>query len=227
MVSGVSRSAGSLSRRSPQGGVDVYFAAKVAVLGAGQQQQQQPSGNVWCNGTLNSTSDSFASCSTTSSSCGIWLRFPSCDTLHCSLLLSASISFVSIEQAWINMAAELPAALHPQLLFPMVAHRTQQIWREILSRVSVDAATSVHSAVKLFTAVYHTLMAPSIFSEGQSYPPASSSPSQPLFSLATPPSPTQSPVYRSFDGSPHPWLQPQPYLTDMSMYFASPITNPI
>ncbi len=208
VVWGVSRSAGSLSRRSPHGGVDVYFAAKVVVLGSMREEQQQPSGNVWCNGTLNLSSAAYASCNTASSSCGIWLQFPSCATTDCSLLLSASVSFVSIEQAWINMASELPVALRPDLLFPMVVHRTQQIWRESVSRVSVDAATSLDAAVKLYTAVYHTLMAPSIFSEGQSYPPSASVPSPP------------SPVYLSFDGSPHPWPNPQPYLTDMSMYCA-------
>ena len=104
------------------------------------------------------------------------------------------------------MVSELPVALRPDLLFPMVVHRTQQIWRESLSRVSVDTATSLDAAVKLYTAVYHTLMAPSIFSEGQIYPPSADVPSTP------------SPVYLSFDGSPNPWPNPPPYLPDMSMY---------
>jgi putative alpha-1,2-mannosidase len=207
----VSRSKGSLSRRSPLGGVDVHFAAKVVVLGG--RQQQQASGNVWCNGTLNSSSASSASCYSASSSCGVWLQFPSCDTTACSLLVSSSISFVSIEQAWSNMAAELPAA-SPEHLFQTVATRTQQIWRENLSRVAVSAAASREAAVKLYTAVYHTLMAPSIFSEGQIYPP----PTAVKSSSSSSPSPSPSPVYRSFDGSVHSWPHSQPYLTDMSMY---------
>ena len=190
----------------------MYFAAKVVVLGGGQQQQQQqqPSGNVWCNGTLNSSPAAFASCVSSSSSCGIWLQFPSCSSPGCSLLLSTSISFVSVEQARINMAAELPSdpTPPPELLFSTVSARTQDIWRERLSRVNVAASASREAAVKLYTAVYHTLMAPSIFSEGQMYPPRASLPSS-----ALPP-----PVYLSFDGSVHPWPHPQPYLTDMSMY---------
>ena len=215
-VSGVSRSAGSLSRRSPLRGVDVYFAAKVVVLGG--DQKEQPSGNVWCNGTLNSSSAASASCVTSSSSCGVWLQFPSCSTTGCSLLLATSISFVSSDQAWANMDAELPSATTtpPEHLFQTVVNRTQQIWRENLSRVTVGASTSRETAVKLYTAVYHTLMAPSTFSEGQIYPPpaALQSPS----SSAALPSSYASTVYRSFDGSVHPWPHSLPYLTDMSMY---------
>lgn len=214
-VSGVSRSAGSLSGRSPLRGVDVYFAAKVVVLGG--KQKEQPSGNVWCNGTLNSSSASSALCVTSSSSCGVWLQFPSCSTTGCSLLLATSISFVSSDQAWANMDAELPSVTTPpEHLFQTVVNRTQQIWRENLSRVTVGASTPRETAVKLYTAVYHTLMAPSIFSEGQIYPPPAALQSPSLFTAL--PSSSGSTVYRSFDGSVHPWPHALPYLTDMSMY---------
>jgi hypothetical protein len=194
---------------------DRYFAAKVVVLGGGHGQ---PSGNVWCNGTLNSSAAASASCYTASSSCGIWLQFPSCSAASCALLLSAAISFVSVEQAWLNMAAELPSpsTTPPDLLFQTVATRTQEIWRESLSRVTVGPTATRELAVKLYTAVYHTLMAPSIFSEGQMYPP----PASPQLPSSSSPSssPTPPPVYRSFDGSVRPWPHTQPYLTDMSMY---------
>jgi predicted alpha-1,2-mannosidase len=71
------------------------------------------------------------------------------------LIVKVAISSVSEDNAIANMDAEVPA-----FDFDAVRARTQQQWRTELSRVEIHASPAVERS--LYTALYHSLMAPSI-----------------------------------------------------------------
>ena len=70
------------------------------------------------------------------------------------LIVKVAISPVSEENAIANMNAEVPA-----FDFDAVRARTQQMWRDQLTRVEFDASPAMQRS--LYTALYHALMAPS------------------------------------------------------------------
>lgn len=71
------------------------------------------------------------------------------------LVVKVAISTVSEANAVANMNAEVPG-----FDFDTVRAQTQQAWRRQLSRVEFDASPGMEKS--LYTALYHTMMAPSI-----------------------------------------------------------------
>jgi len=70
------------------------------------------------------------------------------------LIVKVALSPVSEQNAIANMDAETP-----DFNFDGVRSRTQQMWREELSRVDFSASLAMEKS--LYTALYHTMMAPS------------------------------------------------------------------
>jgi predicted alpha-1,2-mannosidase len=71
------------------------------------------------------------------------------------LIVKVAISSVSEENAILNMDAETPG-----FDFDGVRAKTQQMWRKELSRVELQASPAMEKS--LYTALYHSMMAPSI-----------------------------------------------------------------
>ena len=71
------------------------------------------------------------------------------------LIVKVAISPVSEQNAIANMDAEVP-----DFDFDKVRRKTQQMWRDQLSRVEFHASPAMEKS--LYTALYHSLMAPSI-----------------------------------------------------------------
>jgi predicted alpha-1,2-mannosidase len=69
------------------------------------------------------------------------------------LMVKVAISPVSEDNAIANMEAEVPA-----FDFDRVRARTQQLWRDQLARLELDAPPAMQKS--LYTALYHSLMAP-------------------------------------------------------------------
>ncbi len=102
------------------------------------------------------------------------------------LQAAVALSYVSIEGAQANLAAELPGAeaaegKAPQLDFAAVKTAAQQRWRDLLSRFTVQVDAELPSAssdtlyllstsnaarlTKFYTALYHSHLAPQLFSD--------------------------------------------------------------
>jgi alpha-1,2-mannosidase, putative len=80
-----------------------------------------------------------------------------------TIYLKVALSPVSIENAKLNMAAEIP-----NWEFDATVFRADQAWNEELSKIQIK--TDDKSIQKIFyTALYHTMIAPSIFSDVNGY----------------------------------------------------------
>ncbi|MDP8255757.1 MAG: GH92 family glycosyl hydrolase [Candidatus Alcyoniella australis] len=69
------------------------------------------------------------------------------------------ISYISLEQARINLAAEIP-----DFDFDDVRTEAENGWREVLEQFEVDGGTDLQREI-FYSAVYHLYMMPSLFSE--------------------------------------------------------------
>jgi predicted alpha-1,2-mannosidase len=79
------------------------------------------------------------------------------------LELAVALSYVSIEGAQNNLAAELPV-----LDFAAVKQQAAAKWQAQLGRLQVDAGTDAQGATnktKFYTALYHSYLAPQLFSD--------------------------------------------------------------
>lgn len=156
-VTGVVHEMGTLSKRF--GGVLVYYVVHFS-------QPFSSAFGTWSNGQrvverkLNAT-DTF---SMSGNDIGFWLEF---DAEHGDTIeMSVAISFISIEQARQNLEHDLNGTD-----FDGVKNQTQQIWREKLDLVTIeniDASYVTRDNLTVFyTALYHTLLAPTKFSEAK------------------------------------------------------------
>jgi predicted alpha-1,2-mannosidase len=94
-----------------------------------------------------------------SSSRGAYAEFKSGEIVEARV----GTSFLSIDQARDNLKNEMP-----QWDFDEVRQRLRTAWNEKLSRMQVDGATEKEK-IRLYTALYHALLYPRIFSEGGRY----------------------------------------------------------
>ncbi len=97
--------------------------------------------------------------STAQSSRGAYAEFRAGETVD----VRVGTSFLSIDQARSNLEHEMP-----EWDFEAVRHQLQTIWDEKLSRMQVSGATD-QEKTRLYTALYHALLYPRIFSEGGHY----------------------------------------------------------
>jgi predicted alpha-1,2-mannosidase len=93
-------------------------------------------------------------------STGAWASFaPDTEVVE----LRVGTSFLSIEQARANLKAQIPA-----WDFAAVQRKLRATWNEKLSRISVEGATDDQQKI-VYTALYHALLYPRIFSENGHY----------------------------------------------------------
>lgn len=96
---------------------------------------------------------------TASTSRGAYMEFRPGETVE----VRVGTSFLSIEQARANLKAELPT-----WEFDTARRKLHATWEEKLSRLQVQGASD-QDKTRLYTAVYHSLLYPHIFSEGGRY----------------------------------------------------------
>jgi predicted alpha-1,2-mannosidase len=111
----------------------------------------------WQNGTVGSG----GSCAgTATSTCGAWVSFlqapPSASQ---RIMVKVGISFVSAAGAAGNLAAE-----DPGWNFQKVSHAATAEWNGLLDRVAVQGGTRTAQRT-FYTALYHSLLFPSVFSD--------------------------------------------------------------
>ena len=75
------------------------------------------------------------------------------------LLLKIGISFVSIDNAWHNLNAEIPA-----WDFAATRLSAENKWNDLFNRVQVEGGTAEQKKI-FYTGVYHMLLSPNIFSD--------------------------------------------------------------
>jgi predicted alpha-1,2-mannosidase len=76
------------------------------------------------------------------------------------VLMKIGVSFVSVENAEKNLAAEIPG-----WDFDAVQAATKNKWTEMFDRVQVDGETAEQKTI-FYTGLYHMLLSPNIFSDG-------------------------------------------------------------
>lgn len=95
----------------------------------------------------------------TKSSRGAYAEFKPGETVD----VRVGTSFLSIDQARANLEREMP-----EWNFDAVRQQLRATWNEKLNRMQVDGATD-REKTRLYTALYHALMYPRIFSEAGRY----------------------------------------------------------
>ncbi len=88
---------------------------------------------------------------------GFYAEFPTQD--KDVILLKAGISYVSIDNARANLAAEIPT-----WDFDATRRQAHDLWVHALSRVSVDGGTEDQKTI-FYTSMYHALVDPRIYSD--------------------------------------------------------------
>ncbi len=88
---------------------------------------------------------------------GAWVSF---DTGHNrTVKLKVAISYVSVADAWANLHAE-----NGGWDFGAVAEEAHEAWNRLLSHIAVSGGTR-DEQVQFYTALYHTLLHPNVFSD--------------------------------------------------------------
>jgi predicted alpha-1,2-mannosidase len=124
---------------------DAQFSRPFATSGTWQNGSVGPGGS--CAGT-----------STTS--CGAWVSFlQSAQPASQTILAKVGISFVSAAGAAGNLAAE-----NPGWNFQKVSHAATAEWNGLLGRMAVQGGTRTAQRT-FYTALYHSLLFPSVFSD--------------------------------------------------------------
>ena len=93
------------------------------------------------------------------SSRGAYAEFKSGETVE----VRVGTSFLSIDQARDNLKSEMPP-----WDFDEVRQRLRAAWNEKLNRMQVDGATE-QEKTRLYTALYHAMLYPRVFSEAGHY----------------------------------------------------------
>jgi predicted alpha-1,2-mannosidase len=91
---------------------------------------------------------------------GAWLTMSAAEA---PLELRVAISYVSMDNAWENLDAELGEPGF-ELGFDELATQTREVWSELLSRIQVEGGSDEQRTV-LYTALYHTLLHPNVFDD--------------------------------------------------------------
>jgi predicted alpha-1,2-mannosidase len=126
----------------------LYFTA--------QFSQNFAAGGTWENDAVGSE----ASCaSATSAGCGAWVRFRSKSAGREKVLVKVGVSFVSAPGATANLHAE-----DPGWNFQQTSRAATAEWNGVLSRIAVSGGPRTDARV-FYTALYHSLLFPSVFSD--------------------------------------------------------------
>jgi predicted alpha-1,2-mannosidase len=156
------------------GGVPTYFVARASRPFVGY--------GVWADDKLLTPSKTAAE----GAQIGAWLQFELApgDT---AVELALAISYVSVEQAAANLAAEAPT-----FEFDAVRAEAAEAWQRELARIRVLGGSAEQRTI-FYSALYHTMLAPTLFSEVGGW-------------------------YRGFDGAVHQTDPAAHYYTDFSLW---------
>ncbi len=141
---------GSFFYKGPMAGRDGGFTTYFVI------QSQQPFTGVdgWQNGVFLS-----GSARAEGTDAGVMLRFAT--TPQKPVLLRVAISFISLEQARQNMAAELPGENYD---FDALRLKTETRWEKVLGRMTVKGGSEKDRRI-FYTALYHAFLMPTLFTE--------------------------------------------------------------
>jgi putative alpha-1,2-mannosidase len=88
---------------------------------------------------------------------GAWVSFDT--TAQSQVTMKVAISYVSTADAWANLASE-----DPGWSVPAISGHTYAQWNQLLDRIRIGGGTQAQR-VQFYTALYHALLEPSIFSD--------------------------------------------------------------
>ncbi|MCC7540168.1 MAG: GH92 family glycosyl hydrolase [Deltaproteobacteria bacterium] len=169
LVTGFSVAVGGYSGRF--GGMPVYFAARAS--------REPVAHGVWQAGALHADETTRRG-----PDVGAWLSFDA--TADREVVLAIGISFTDVAHAVANLDAE-----QGDLDFDRVRAESESVWEEALSRLEISAR-SERDARMTYTALYHTLLMPTLASDADG-------------------------TYRGLDGEVHESLGHR-YYTDLSLW---------
>jgi predicted alpha-1,2-mannosidase len=130
------------------GNYTLYFTA--------QFSQKFASSGTWQNGPAGTNS----SCAgTATQGCGAWVSFDQADPVSRKVLVKVGVSFVSLAGATANLHAE-----NPGWDFQKTSGAATAQWNGLLGRMAVTGGSTAHRRT-FYTALYHSLLFPSIFSD--------------------------------------------------------------
>ncbi len=90
---------------------------------------------------------------------------PSGSTAPQTVQMQVAISYVSTANAWANLQAEQGSRrVSPGARFASVERATRASWNRLLSKIQVSGGTTA-DLTKFYTALYHALLDPSVFSD--------------------------------------------------------------
>jgi predicted alpha-1,2-mannosidase len=136
-IEGWSRTGGFCAKGNDQ---RVYFAVRLSTAAA--------DAGTWIDGVIGDASEADGA------EVGAWLTMG-----NASFELRVGISYVSTENAWENLDAEIGARS-----FDEVATQTRETWSELLSRIQVEGGSDEQRTV-FYTALYHALLHPNVFDD--------------------------------------------------------------
>jgi predicted alpha-1,2-mannosidase len=130
------------------GNYTLYFAARFS--------QKFSASGTWRNHAVGSR----GSCvGTAHASCGAWVRFDNARATSRTVLVKVGISFVSAAGAAQNLKEE-----DPGWNFGKVSGKATATWNGLLGRMAVSGGSAAHRRI-FYTALYHSLLFPSVFSD--------------------------------------------------------------
>jgi predicted alpha-1,2-mannosidase len=144
-VTGSASSTGFCGRATPY---TVYFAA----------QFSRPFTSF---GTWNGATVSPGSTTTTGGQAGAYVTFDT--TQDPMVLVKVGVSFVSVQNAVLNLRTEHPSAL-TSAGFDAVHTAAGATWNAMLSRIQISGGTAADEQ-RFYTALYHALLHPNVFSD--------------------------------------------------------------
>ena len=131
------------------GNYTLYFTARFS--------ERFAASGTWQNSAV-STKGSCAG--TTSVACGAWVRFRHSDQSgNQRILVKVGISFVSASGSAANLAVE-----DPGWNFQRISHSATAEWNGLLGHVAIQGGTKTSQRI-FYTALYHSLLFPSVFSD--------------------------------------------------------------
>jgi predicted alpha-1,2-mannosidase len=118
----------------------VYFAVRSSSPAA--------TSGTWMDGMLGDASEA-------QGEAGAWMSFVVDEPLE----LRVGVSYVSVENAWLNLETELG-----ERSFEELRDSTRASWSELLSRIQIEGGSDDEKTI-FYTALYHALLHPSVFSD--------------------------------------------------------------
>ena len=190
---GYIRMAGSLSQRSPQGGLDMWMHVRVLVQSGSGSALSSPQMYAWENGTAVPATAR----QTSSGSLGAWLHIPAQqDVSSLIITVHTGLSYISPAHAVANLYEQAAAGGHWATI-PEAEQAVAQATSNVLDRVAVELPSNTQHVdevlTKLYTALYRASLSPTKYTESGN-------------------------VYQGMDGAAHSIQPGRDYLSDMSLW---------